>query len=88
MNHDKILKFNLENVERSLIGVEKNWKKIDDELDHEKLGRRDTFDPIIRERMMASYRHLDKQLREEVEPFSTDGISQILRTKQPDPLWR
>jgi len=78
VGNNKILKFNLENVERSLIGVEENWKKIDDDLDREKLGRRDIFDSVVRERMMAAYRHLDKQLRGEVEPFSIDGISELL----------
>jgi hypothetical protein len=78
VKQNKILKFNLEAVERALISVEKNWRKIDDELDYEKLGRRDIFDPVIRRKMMDAYRHLDKQLRNEVEPFSDDGISEIL----------
>ena len=75
---ENILKFNLRNVECSLLDVERNWKKIDDELEHEKLGRRDTFDYIIRGRMMDAYRHLDIQLRKEVEPFSKEGIPEIL----------
>jgi hypothetical protein len=50
VNKNKILKFNLESVERALISVEKNWRKIDDELDHEKRGRRDIFDPSSGER--------------------------------------
>ncbi len=78
MNQQKILKFNLRNVEMALLGVERNWKKIDDKLDLEKLGRRDTFDAVIRGRMMDAYRHLDKLLRNGVEPFSTEGISEIL----------
>lgn len=73
-----ILAFNLANVEKSLLDVEKNWKKIDDELDREKLGRRDTFDSVIRRRMMDAYTYLDTQLRLEVEPFSSEGISEIL----------
>jgi hypothetical protein len=28
--------------------------------------------------MMDAYRHLDKQLRNEVEPFSENGISEIM----------
>ena len=78
MNQKKILKFNLRNVERSLLEVEKNWKKIDDELDFEKLGRRDTFNCLIRDRMMDAYRYVDFLLGEGVEPFSTEGISEIL----------
>ena len=65
-------------MQKSLLGVERNWKKIDDKLDLEKLGRRDTFDSVIRGRMMDAYTHLDALLRNEVEPFSTDGIPEIL----------
>jgi hypothetical protein len=74
----KALRFNLRNVENSLLDVEKNWKKIDDELDFEKIGRRDTFDSVIRGRLMDAYRHLDKLLEKGVEPFSQDGTCQIL----------
>ena len=78
MDQKNIFKFNLPNVEKSLLDVEKNWKKIDNELDFEKLGRRDTFDSTVRRRMMDAYTYLDTQLRNEVEPFSTEGISEIL----------
>ena len=78
MNREKILIFNLRNVESSLLGVEKNWKKIDDKLDLEKLGRRDIFDSVIRERMMNAYKHLNELLVNRVEPFSTEGIYEIL----------
>ena len=78
MVRKKILRFNLHNVENSLLDVEKNWKKIDDELDFEKIGRRDTFDSVTRDRMMKAYSYLDKLLGRDVEPFSMEGISQIL----------
>ena len=75
---NKTFKFDLCKVEKSLLDVEKNWEKIDDELDLEKLGRRDKFDSVIRGRMMDGYRCLDTLLRKEVEPFSEEGISEIL----------
>lgn len=78
MSQRKILKFNLKNVEKSLLEVEKNWKKINNQLDLEKLGKRDSFDPIIRGRMMDAYRHLDGLLRKGMEPFSPQGISELL----------
>jgi len=74
----KTLRFNLHEVENSLLDVEKNWRKIDDELDFEKIGRRDVFNSVIRDRMISAYRHLDNLLEREVEPFSMEGISQIL----------
>jgi hypothetical protein len=76
---EKILKLNLANVEQSLNGVQKNWQKIDDELDLKKIGRRDTpFYPIVKDRMMHAYRHLDTLLRKEVEPFTDESISEML----------
>ena len=46
-----ILRFNLAKVEQSLIRVEENWKKIDDELDLRKIGRKDTpFNADVRGR--------------------------------------
>jgi hypothetical protein len=75
----KILKFNLEAVEQSLVGVEKNWKKIDDELADKKIGRRDTpFDSVVRERMMLAYRHLDGLLRKGINPFSPQSLCEML----------
>jgi len=78
LSREKIFTFNLRIVENSLLDVERNWKKVNDELDFEKLGRRDTFDPVIRGRMMDAYGYLDKLLRKGLEPFSTEGISEIL----------
>ena len=65
-------------MEDSLLEVERNWKKIDDELAFEKIGRRDTFDSVIRGRLMNAYWYLDKLLERGVEPFSLQGSSQIL----------
>jgi len=78
LSQKNILRFNLRNVESSLLDVERNWKKIDDRLEFEKLGRRDTFDYVIRDRMMDAYRHLDMLLRKGVEPFSKEGIPEIM----------
>lgn len=79
MNREKILYFNLNAVEQSLLDVEKNWRKIDDELDRKKIGRRDApFDSVIRTRMLAAYNYLDHLLRKGVAPFSMEGISEIL----------
>jgi hypothetical protein len=75
----KILKFNLEAVEQSLLGVEKNWIRIDDELALKKIGRRDTpFDSVVRERMMRAYQHLDGLLRKGVKPFSPESLCEML----------
>ncbi|MCW3983821.1 MAG: hypothetical protein NWE96_07475 [Candidatus Bathyarchaeota archaeon] len=77
MNNKRILRFNLDNVEKALLDVERNWTKINDQLEYEKLGKRDSFDSVIRGRMMDAYRHLDNLLGKGVEPFSTKGLSEI-----------
>ena len=78
MGQSKILRFSLVKVEKSLLEVEKNWKKINDELDVEKLGKRDTFDSTIRGRMLEAYNYLDSLLGKGIEPFSEKGVSQLL----------
>ena len=57
-------------VEQSLTLVENNWEKIDDELDLEKIGRKDTpFNAVVKARMMSAYGLLDDLLGKGVEPF-------------------
>ncbi len=79
MSQNKILRFNLSAVEESLLGVERNWQKIDDRLASEKIGRRDTpFDSVIRMRMMSAYSRLDELLRLGTDPFSLESIPEML----------
>ena len=74
----EILRINLAKVEQSLIQVEKNWKKIDDELDLEKIGRKDTpFNAVVRENMMSAYRLLDDLLGKGVQPFSIESLEDM-----------
>ena len=61
-----------------LTEVEKNWKKIDDELDLTKIGRKDTpFNAVVKENMMSAYGFLDILLQEGVEPFSKESLEDI-----------
>jgi hypothetical protein len=79
MNKQKeILRLNLVKVDQSLISVEKNWEKIDDELDLRKIGRKDTpFDADIRAKMMSAYGFLDILLTEGIEPFSKEALEEM-----------
>jgi len=73
-----ILRLNLVKVEQSLTRVEKNWKKIDDELDLRKIGRKDTpFNADIRAKMMSAYGLLDDLLGKGVEPFSIESLEDM-----------
>jgi hypothetical protein len=71
-----ILRLNLINVERSLKRVERNWERINDELERKKIGRKDTFNADIRDRMMAAYEHFDRLLRNGIEPLSSESIQE------------
>ena len=79
MNKEKeILRLNLVKVEQSLTRVEKNWKKIDDELDLRKIGRKDTpFNADIRTKMMSAYGLLDNLLRRGIEPFTKESLEEM-----------
>ncbi len=73
-----ILRINLLKVEQSLTLVENNWEKIDDELDLEKIGRKDTpFNAVVKSRMMNAYGLLDELLGKGVEPFSIESLEDI-----------
>ena len=73
-----ILRLNLAKVDQSLVNVEKNWKKIDDELDFRKIGRKDTpFNAGVREKMMCAYGLLDDLLAKGVEPFSIESLEDM-----------
>ena len=73
-----ILRLDLVKVEKSLNQVEENWKKIDDELDLRKIGRKDTpFNADIKEKMMSAYGFLDILLSEGIEPFSKESLAEI-----------
>ncbi len=73
-----ILRLNLVEIDQSLISVEKNWKKIDDELDLRKIGRKDTsFNADVRAKMMSAYGFLDNLLCRGIEPFSADSLEDI-----------
>jgi len=78
-NGNRVLKLDLRAVEKSLKGVERDWERIDDELERRKIGRKDTpFNSGIREHMMSAYERLDGLLRKGTEPFSDNSISDIL----------
>ncbi len=78
MSKKAVLRLNLVAVDQSLVHVEKNWKKIDDELDFRKIGRKDTaFNADIRAKMMCAYGLLDDLLRDEVEPFSIESLEDM-----------
>jgi len=71
-------RFNLEAVDASLKTVELHWTQIDDELDRRGIGRKDTFDDVVRMRMMSAFSYLDDLLSRQIPPFSTASIEPML----------
>lgn len=75
----EILRFDFDAVNASLLSVEEDWERIDDELDALGIGRKDTpFDSRLRTNMMSAYQHLDELLESGVEPFAPGTIQEML----------
>ena len=69
----------LEEIDASLKTVEAHWAEIDDDLELQGIGRKDTpFTDVVRTRMMSAYNHLDIMLAQEVPPFSPESIGHML----------
>ena len=66
----QILRLNLDAVERSLAGVQRDWQHIEFELSKRSIGKKDApFNSQLKERMIVAYNHLDTLLRDGVRPF-------------------
>lgn len=69
----------LEEIDASLKSVETHWTEIDDELEFQGIGRKDTpFTNTIRMRMMSAYTYLDELLAQQIPPFSPKSIEPML----------
>ena len=69
----------LEEINASLKTVEMHWSEIDDELDYQGIGRKDTpFTATVRMRMMSAFSYLDTLLAQQIPPFSPISIEHML----------
>ncbi len=51
---------NLKEIEKSYTDVLKNWKEIDDQLDRQKIGRKDTpFDKLLMDNLLSAWDYID-----------------------------
>lgn len=71
-------RLNLETIASSLTTVELHWTEIDDELAQRGIGRKDTFDAVLKMRMLSAFGYLDDQLLEQTPPFSPASIEPML----------
>ncbi|MBV9230317.1 MAG: hypothetical protein JOZ18_13470 [Chloroflexi bacterium] len=76
-------KLDLAEIDSSLKMVEMHWKEIDDELELQGIGRKDTpFNATIRMRMMSAFEYLDTLLAQQIPPFSSESIAHMLLLNQ------
>jgi len=70
----------LKNIEESYLRVLKNWQEIDDELDRQKIGRKDTpFDRKLMENMLLAWEYVDDFIKKgEYRLFSNKGGHDLL----------
>lgn len=71
-------RLNLAAIDASLKTVEAHWMQINDELERRGIGRKDTFDDVVKMRMMSAFSYLDDLLREQIPPFSKASIKPML----------
>ncbi len=72
-------RLHLEEIDASLKSVEMHWTEIDDELEFQGIGRKDTpFTATVRMRMMSAYNYLDTMLAQQIPPFSAESIKPML----------
>jgi len=65
-------------IDASLLAVEREWPRIDSELQQERIGRKDPFTAVLRNNMLTAYAYLDELLAREIEPFSSACFEHIL----------
>jgi hypothetical protein len=70
----------LKRIEESYSSVLKDWKKLDDELDLQKIGRKDTpFDQTVMENMLIAWEYMDYFIRKkDYDLLSTRGGPDML----------
>jgi hypothetical protein len=70
----------LKRIEESYSMVLKDWKKLDDELDLQKIGRKDTpFDKTVMENMLTAWEYIDYFIRKkDYDLISTRGGPDML----------
>jgi hypothetical protein len=73
-----LIRLDLARIETSLFEVERDWSRIDTELERLRLGRKHPFTAFLRANMVCAYAHLDNLLAARVDPFSDCGIEHML----------
>jgi hypothetical protein len=68
----------LDAIEASLRQVEQQWPLIDAELVRRGIGRKDAFSAFIGRNMLSAYALLDDLVASQLDPFSREGIGQML----------
>jgi hypothetical protein len=76
-------RLSLDAIDASLQTVEAHWQEIDDELDYQGIGRKDTpFTDVVRMRMLSAYSYLDELLAQHIVPFSPASIKPMIQLNE------
>ena len=68
--HSAVLsRLNLYEISRALLEVEREWPRIDAELQRLRIGRKDPFTAVLRRNMLSAYAYLDEWLANNIAPF-------------------
>jgi hypothetical protein len=65
-----ISRLDLCEIDGALLEVERQWPRIDVELQRLKIGRKDPFTAVLRNNMLSAYAYLEDLLAKGVAPFS------------------
>jgi hypothetical protein len=71
-------RLDLSEIDHALLEVERDWPRIDAELQRLRIGRKDPFTPGLRANMLSAYAYLDELLASGIAPFSTSRFVHML----------
>jgi hypothetical protein len=73
-----IYRLDLCEIDGALLEVERDWPRIDAELQRLHIGRKDPFTAVLRNNMLSAYAYLDQLLAQNIAPFSPACFDHML----------
>jgi hypothetical protein len=73
-----VVRLDLCGIGDALLGVEREWPRIDAQLVRLKIGRKDPFTAFLRGNMLSAYGYLDWLVSTGIEPLSDDSLEHLV----------
>ncbi len=73
-----VYRLDLCEIDEALREVERDWPRIDLELQRLRIGRKDPFTSVLRSNMLSAYAYLDQLLAQGIAPFSPACFDHML----------